>query len=63
LVEQLPGTAIVSLDSYYGGMEAITLQERELRISIRWIGSCSTSTCRAMAAGREFEEPIYSFED
>ena len=29
LVQKLPGTAIVSLDSYYRGMEEIPLEERK----------------------------------
>ena len=35
LVQRLPGTSIVSLDSYYRGMEEIPLEERK-KVNAAW---------------------------
>jgi uridine kinase len=66
LVQKLPGTAIVSLDSYYRGMEEIPLEERKKvnfdhPDSLDW--ELLHEHLQAMAAGRAFEEPVYSFAD
>ncbi len=66
LVRRLPGTAIVSLDSYYRGMEEIPLAERKRMNfdhpdALDW--ELLHEHLQAMAAGRAFEEPIYSFAD
>ena len=66
LVRRLPGTAIVSLDSYYKGMEEIPLEERKKANfdhpdSLDW--ELLHQHLRAMAAGRAFDEPVYSFAD
>jgi len=66
LVQKLPGTAIVSLDSYYRGMEEIPLPERKKvnfdhPDSLDW--ELLHEHLQSMAAGRAFEEPIYSFAD
>src|SRR5579872_4647727 len=66
LVQKLPGTSIVSLDSYYHGMEEIPLEERKKvnfdhPDSLDW--ELLHEHLQAMAAGRAFEEPVYSFAD
>jgi uridine kinase len=66
LVRALPGTAIVSLDSYYRSMDEIPLAERK---HVNWDHPDALDWellhehLQAMAAGRAFEEPIYSFAD
>ena len=66
LVERLPGTSIVSLDSYYRGMEEIPLEERK-KVNFDHPDSLDWELLHvhllAMAAGRAFEEPVYSFAD
>ncbi|HLK64908.1 MAG TPA: uridine kinase [Bryobacteraceae bacterium] len=66
LVEKLPGTAIVSLDSYYSGMEEIALEERKKANfdhpdSLDW--ELLHEHLRRMSSGLAFEEPVYSFAD
>lgn len=63
---RLPGTDIVSLDSYYRGMEDIPLAERKKvnfdhPDALDW--ELLHEHLQAIAAGRAFEEPIYSFSD
>ena len=60
------GTAIVSLDSYYGGMEEIPLPERnkvnfDHPDDLDW--ELLHEHLQAVAAGRAFEEPVHSFAD
>lgn len=66
LVERLPGTAIVSLDSYYRGMEEIPLAERK-KVNFDHPDSLDWELLHehlvAIAAGRAFDEPVYSFAD
>jgi uridine kinase len=64
LVRKLPGTSIVSLDSYYCGMEEIPLEERKKANfdhpdSLDW--PLLHRHLQAIAAGRPFDEPVYSF--
>jgi uridine kinase len=66
LVRKLPGTSIVSLDSYYLGMEEIPLEERKKANfdhpdSLDW--PLLHRHLQAIAAGRAFDEPVYSFAD
>jgi uridine kinase len=61
---RLPGTQIVSLDSYYRGMEEIPLEARKkLNFdhpdSLDW--ELLHEHLQAIAAGRAFDEPVYSF--
>jgi len=63
---ELPGTSIVSLDSYYLGMEEIPLEERKKANfdhpdSLDW--PLLHRHLQAIAAGRAFDEPVYSFAD
>jgi uridine kinase len=66
LAQRLPGTAIVGLDSYYRGMEEIPLAERKKvnfdhPDALDW--ELLHEHLQAIAAGRAFEEPVYSFGD
>lgn len=66
LAGKLPGTSIVSLDSYYRGMEEIPLEERKKvnfdhPDSLEW--PLLQEHLQAMAAGLPFDEPVYSFAD
>ena len=66
LVQRLPGTSIVSLDSYYRGMEEIPLEERKKvnfdhPDSLDW--ELLDEHLLAIARGRAFDEPVYSFAD
>src|ERR1035441_6130957 len=66
LVHRLPGTAIVSLDSYYRGMEDIPLAERKKvnfdhPDSLDWELLHEHLGC--LAKGEAFPEPVYSFAD
>src|SRR5690242_1470601 len=66
LAIRLPGTSIVSLDSYYRGMEDIPLVERKKvnfdhPDALDW--ELLHEHLQAIAAGRAFEEPVYSFAD
>ena len=66
LVERLPGTAIVGLDSYYRSMEEIPLAARK-KVNFDHPDALDWELLRehlqAIAAGRAFEEPVYSFAD
>jgi uridine kinase len=63
---RLPGTPIVSLDSYYRGMEDIPLEERK-KVNFDHPDSLDWELLhvhlQAIAAGRAFDEPVYSFAD
>jgi len=66
LAIRLPGTPIVSLDSYYRGMEEIPLAERKKvnfdhPDALDW--ELLHEHLQAIANGRAFEEPVYSFAD
>ena len=66
LVDRLPGTAIVSLDSYYRGMEEIPLEERKQvnfdhPNALDW--QLLQQHLQAIVAGQAFDEPVYSFAD
>jgi uridine kinase len=66
LVRALPGTSIVSLDSYYRGMDEIPLVERrkvnfDHPDALDW--ELLHEHLQAMATGCAFEEPVYSFAD
>ena len=66
LARKLPGTSIVSLDSYYRGMEEIPLEERK-KVNFDHPDSLDWELLhrhlQAIAAGRAFNEPVYSFAD
>jgi len=66
LVQRLPGTSIVSLDSYYRGMEEIPLAARK-KVNFDHPDSLDWELLHehllAIAAGRAFDEPVYSFAD
>jgi uridine kinase len=66
LAQRLPGTSIVSLDSYYRGMEEIPLEERK-KVNFDHPDSLDWELLHehlgAIARGRAFEEPVYSFAD
>jgi uridine kinase len=63
---RLPGTSIVSLDSYYRGMEEIPLEERK-KVNFDHPDSLDWELLhvhlQAIAAGNAFDEPVYSFAD
>jgi uridine kinase len=66
LALRLPGTPIVSLDSYYRGMEEIPLAERKKvnfdhPDALDW--ELLHEHLQAIAKGRAFAEPVYSFAD
>jgi len=66
LARRLPGTSIVSLDSYYRGMEEIPLEERkhvnfDHPDALEW--PLLHRHLQAMADGLPFDEPVYSFAD
>src|ERR1039458_9634913 len=66
LVQKLPGTSIVSLDSYYRGMDEIPFAQRKKvnfdhPDSLDWELLHEHLGC--IASGRAFEEPVYSFTD
>jgi uridine kinase len=66
LARRLPGSAIVSLDSYYRGMEDIALAERrkvnfDHPDALDW--ELLHEHLQAIAAGSAFDEPVYSFAD
>ena len=66
LVDRLPGTSIDSLDSYYRGMEEIHLEERK-KVNFDHPDSLDWELLHehlvAIADGRAFDEPVYSFAD
>jgi uridine kinase len=66
VARELPGTSIISLDSYYRGMEEIPLEERKKMNfdhpdALDW--ELLHEHLQAIAAGQSFEEPVYSFAD
>jgi uridine kinase len=66
LAKRIPDTAIVSLDSYYRGMAEIALEQRKLvnfdhPDSLDW--ELLQEHLAATAAGRSFDEPVYSFAE
>jgi uridine kinase len=66
LAHRLPGTSIVSLDSYYRGMEEVPLEARKKvnfdhPDSIEW--PLLQRHLEAISAGLPFDEPVYSFAD
>src|ERR1035438_4816500 len=66
LVQQLPGTAIVSLDSYYRGMEEIPLPARKKGNfdhpdALDW--TLLHQHLQALGPGDAVGEPVYSFAD
>src|SRR5579872_756004 len=66
LVRKLPGTAIVSLDSYYRGMEEIPLEQRK-KVNFDHPDALDWELLhlhlRDIANGKAFEEQVYSFAD
>src|SRR5271157_2219042 len=66
LVLKLPGTSIVSLDSYYRGMEEIPLEARK-KVNFDHPDALDWELLHVhlqnMANGQAFEEPVYSFAD
>src|SRR5271157_336498 len=64
LVLKLPGTSIVSLDSYYRGMEEIPLEARK-KVNFDHPDALDWELLRVhlrdIANGKAFEEPVYSF--
>jgi uridine kinase len=66
LQQRLPGTSIVSLDSYYRGMEEIPLEARK-KVNFDHPDALDWELLhvhlQAMAAGEGFDEPVYSFAD
>src|ERR1022692_3684647 len=66
LVHRLPSTSIVSLDSYYRGMEEIPLEARKKvnfdhPDALDW--TLLHEHLKTMAAGEAIDEPVYSFAD
>jgi len=64
LVARIPGTAIVSLDSYYRSMDEIPFEQRKKSNfdhpdALEW--ELLHQHLQAMAEGRAFDEPVYSF--
>jgi uridine kinase len=66
LARDLPGTSLVSLDSYYRAMDDIPLEARR-RVNFDHPDSLEWPLLRrhleAMAAGLPFDEPVYSFSE
>jgi uridine kinase len=66
LAARVPGTSIVSLDSYYRGMGEIPLEDRK-KVNFDHPDALDWELLRehlvAMAAGRAFDEPVYSFAE
>ena len=66
LAGKLPGTAIVTLDSYYRGMEEIPLEERK-KVNFDHPDALDWSLLRQhlemLADGLPFDEPVYSFAE
>lgn len=66
LAARLAATPVVSLDSYYRGMEEIPLETRKRANfdhpdSLEW--PLLAQHLKALAAGLAFDEPVYSFAD
>jgi uridine kinase len=66
LALRLKGTSIVSLDSYYRGMEDLPLADRK-QLNFDHPDALDQELLhrhlRAMAAGEGFDEPVYSFAE
>jgi uridine kinase len=66
LAARIPGTSIVSLDSYYRGMEEVPLEERK-KVNFDHPDALDWELLHqhlaAIADGRAFDEPVYSFAD
>jgi len=66
LARKLPGTSIVSLDSYYRSMDEIPLEARR-KVNFDHPDALDWPLLRqhleSMSAGRAFDEPVYSFAD
>jgi uridine kinase len=64
LALRLPGTSVVSLDSYYRGMQEIPLEERK-KVNFDHPDVLDWELLHVhlqdMAKGRAFDEPVYSF--
>lgn len=66
LAARLPGTAVVSLDSYYRGMDEVPLAERkkvnfDRPDALDW--ELLHDHLQAILDGNAFDEPVYSFAD
>ena len=66
LIQKLPGTSVISLDSYYRSMDDIPLAKRKLvnfdhPDALDW--ELLHHHLGALSEGRSFLEPIYSFAD
>ncbi len=64
LAKRLPGASIVSLDSYYRSMDDLPFEERKKANfdhpdALEW--ELLRDHLKAMAEGRSFDEPVYSF--
>ena len=66
LIQSLPGTSLISLDSYYRGMEEIPLEERK-KVNFDHPDALDWELLHghlvALGEGRSFQEPVYSFAD
>jgi uridine kinase len=66
LAARLPGTAVVSLDSYYRGMDEIPLAERK-KVNFDHPDALDWELLHqhltGLSQGRPFDEPVYSFAD
>ena len=66
LAVKIPGTSIVSFDSYYRGMEEIPLEDRK-KVNFDHPSSLDWELLYrhlvAIAHDRAFDEPVYSFAD
>jgi uridine kinase len=66
LAARIPGTSIVSIDSYYRGREEISLEERK-KVNFDHPDSLDRELLHehlaAIAGGRAFDEPVYSLAD
>src|SRR5689334_1955386 len=65
LAQKLPGTSIVSLDSYYRDLTQMPVEDRR-KINFDHPASLDWELLhlhlKAMVEGRAFDEPVYSFE-
>jgi len=66
IISRLPGTSLISLDSYYLGMEEIPLAERKKvnfdhPDAVDW--KLLRLHLRLLMEGRSFNEPVYSFAE
>ncbi len=66
LIGHLPGTSLISLDSYYRGMEEIPLVERK-KVNFDHPDALDWELLHqhlvSLGEGRGFQEPVYSFAD